>query len=674
MMGGGVGDGRLGSSNEAPSELRIGLIAALMLVAFLVFLLRLFHLQILEGADLANRSQSNSVRTVRIEAPRGEITDREGRVLATSRPAFRVQVIPSDVRYPELTYRVLGELLDRDDGEALPDLREMVGEPRGRRRFQPVVLDGDLSDEQRARVETHRFALPGVVTDLRPRRHYVENERMAHLLGTIGEIDANQLERKEFAGYRAGEVIGKSGLEARLEAHLRGKAGGRNVVVDVAGREIEVIDRVQPVPGGRLVLTLDLDLQRAAETAFEEVEEGKAPKMGALVAIDPRNGDILALLSRPAYDPNAFAGGIDSATWSALTGDEWKPLRNRALAGQYPPGSTYKSFVALAGLEEGILDPQETVFCPGYYRMGRRVYRCWKRGGHGDVDLVAALVGSCDVYFYQLGVTLGVDRMAQYAKRFGLGRETGIALQGEASGLIPTREWKLRARGEEWIKGETVSVAIGQGFNLVTPLQLVMAYGAIANGGTLHRPRIIKELQTWDGELVRREDPSEGEPTGSDPIFLAALRDALAAVVNAPHGTGGRARLPDVVVAGKTGTTQVVSLDLVKDMEDDEIPIRYRDHALFAAFAPAEDAEIAVVVLVEHAGAGGGKVAAPIARRVLARYFEKQRERFEESEGPTVEEAAGPSAGAPELVSLAPSAPSPAISPLPLPPLEQGDH
>lgn len=393
MISSGIGDGRLTSANDPPSELRLPIIALFMVAALVVFVLRLFQLQILEGADLASRSERNSVRTVLLEAPRGDIVDRNGRVLATSRPAYRVQVIPNEVRSPELTFMVLGRLLDRDGVE----LAELVGHPTGRTRFQPVVLDGDLDYETRARVETHRYALPGVVTDMRPRRQYVEGSRAAHLLGMIGEIDSSELTSGNFADYRSGEVIGKYGLEAGLESHLRGRAGGRNIVVDVAGQEIEVIDEIEPVPGGRLVLTLDVDLQRAAEDAFRSEDPTQPDMMGALVAIDPRSGDVLALVSRPTYDPNAFAGGIDPKAWAVLMGDEWNPLRNRALAGQYPPGSTYKAIVAIAGLSEHKIDSHTKVFCPGSYRLGRRVYRCWKKGGHGQVDLVAALRDSCDV-------------------------------------------------------------------------------------------------------------------------------------------------------------------------------------------------------------------------------------------------------------------------------------
>ena len=622
-MPGELRDTRLGAGDVSLADLRIGVVAAGIVLVFSIFVLRLFQLQILEGADLRSRSERNSVRTVVLEAPRGDVLDREGRVLATTRPAYRVQVMPNELRAPRRTFRALGLLLDRDAGE----LRAMVGTPTGRGRFQPVVLAGDLGYDYLVQVESHRFGLAGVVTDIRPRRHYVEIQRAGHLLGSIGEIQPQQLDTTEFSDYRAGEIVGQVGLELRLESHLRGRAGGRNVVVDVAGREIEEIDEVEPVPGGRVVLTIDLDLQRAAEEAFASTDPEEPERMGALVALDPRNGEVLAMVSRPAYDPNAFAGGIDRETWLELMTDEWRPLQNRVLAGHYSPGSTYKTFVAAAALAEGEVDPEEKVYCPGYWRLGRRVYRCWDRGGHGDVNLRQALVHSCDVFFYQLGVKLGIDRLAKYATGFGLGRLTGIELPGEAAGLVPTREWKQRVKREPWIKGETVSVSIGQGANLATPLQLAVAYAAIGNGGILFQPQLVRRLESWDGELVEERAPIERGRVPIPPEALAQVTDALVGVVQDHRGTGGRARVSGLNVAGKTGTTQVVALEMFEDLEEEEIPRRFRDHALFAAFAPAEAPEIAIVVLVEHAGAGGGKVAAPVARKVLARWFEKKLER-----------------------------------------------
>ena len=350
--------------------------------------------------------------------------------------------------------------------------------------------------------------------------------------------------------------------------------------------------------------------------------------MGALIALDPRNGDVLALVSAPSYDANAFAGGVDRKTWQALNLDEWRPLRNRAIAGVYPPGSTYKAIVAAAGLAEGVIDETTEVLCPGHFRLGRRVYRCWKRGGHGIVNLESALTESCDVYFYELGKTLGVETLARYAKLFGLGSSTGIDIRGEVAGLVPTPEWKMRTRGERWIGGETISLSIGQGANLTTPIQLAVAYAAIANGGKIVQPRVVLRRETWDGVVVEETQPViRAENVIAKPI-LEMVKKGLASVVMDPGGTGRRARVSGINVAGKSGTTQVVSLDFVEGLEPEEIPIRYRDHALFVAFAPVESPEIVVAVVVEHAGGGGGAVAAPMVQKVLAKYFEKTEGRL----------------------------------------------
>ncbi|MEE2665620.1 MAG: penicillin-binding protein 2 [Myxococcota bacterium] len=618
MIGGGH-DGRLGGGDEAFLARRVVVLGGLIALVFAIFAARLFQLQVIEGADLSNRSERNRVRTVRLEAQRGWIVDREGRALAASRPAFGVAVIPHELSERERTLRAMAALLERE----VSGLDQRIGKRRGRERFKSVVLDPDLDPDALARVRAHQYALPGVHVDFRPRRHYLNGPQAAHLLGTIGEIGARQLERSEFAGYRAGDVIGQSGLEQRLERHLRGRSGGRNLVVDVQGREVARLDEVLPVPGGRVVLTLDLDLQRVAEEAFRSDDPGEPDKMGALVAVDPRNGDVLALVSKPSYDPNDFAGGVEGAVWSQLTTDRWEPLQNRAVSGQYAPGSTYKAIVALAGLQTGVIDPARTVYCPGSFRLGRRTYRCWMREGHGDVDLAKALEQSCDVYFYTVGLELGIDRLAKFARGFGLGRRTGIGISGESVGIVPDKAWKKQTRKQEWIKGETVSAVIGQGFNLVTPLQLALAYAAIANGGLVYSPRIVERLETWDGRLVER--PPRVEPTrvGIAAANLALVRAALTGVVEAPGGTGWRARVGGMEVAGKTGTTQVVSLSVLEQYEDDEdIPIKYRDHAWFAAFAPADAPEIALAVLVEHGG-GGGRVAAPIAGKVLQAYYDK---------------------------------------------------
>lgn len=610
--------GRLGSGVDASVEERLPLLMIVILLVFLAFIVRLFQLQIIMGEVFAEESDKNSVRLVRLEAPRGDILDREGRMIATTRPAFGLQVLPSDLRNPDLAFRALGQLLEAEAA----GLRAQVGEPRGRARFQPVRLAGDLSYDRLASVESHLYALPGVMTDVRPRRHYVAGDLAAHLLGYLGEIQRQQLETRAYAGYRSGDVIGQSGIEALEQPRLHGRDGGRNVVVDVRGRVVDVLDEEEPVAGGSVTLTVDLDLQQAAEEGFLPEAIGERAKMGSLVAMDVQTGDILALVSKPSYDPNEFAGGVSAATWKALTTDTWRPLQDRAISGQYPPGSTYKAIVAAAALQERVISTGGLVYCPGHFTLGRRTYRCWKKEGHGAMALRDALVQSCDVYFYQAGLKLGIDRLAFFARGFSLGRRTGIPLAGEKSGLVPTAAWKQTRFGEPWGAGETVSASIGQGFNLVTPLQLAVAYAAIANGGRVVQPRLTLSLQDPDGRLVPAPAPEIRSTVPVSEKNLALVRDALTGVVEEPRGTGGRARVLGMRVAGKTGTAQVVHLRHTENLEEEEVPIKYRDHAWFVTFAPADAPQIVVAVLNEHGG-HGGSAAAPIAQRVLARWAEK---------------------------------------------------
>jgi penicillin-binding protein 2 len=615
-----IGVGRLAAGVDSSVGNRLPIVTALIVLAFVIFFVRLFQLQVIQSEDLGNRAKRNSIRTVRLDASRGDILDRFGRELATTRPAFGVQVMPADLRQRERTLTALGSLLDEDPIE----LSERVGTPSGRRRFQPVRLAKDLPYDTRSRVESHLYALPGVFTDVSPRRYYVGGKLGAHVLGYTGEIQSEQLQTRLFADYRAGDWVGQAGIERRYEFSLRGRAGGRNVIVDVAGRVNEVLDEAEAKPGAKLMLTIDRDLQQAAEDAFRPEVIGGPPKRGALVALNPRNGDVLALVSRPSFDPNDFAGGIDRETWKALSSGDALPLQNRAIAGQYPPGSIYKVILAAAGLEDGVVDPQEEVFCPGHFKLGRRTYRCWKRSGHGNMNLHDALVQSCDVYFYQLGLTLGIDRIAFFAGGFNLGRKTGILLGKEAGGLIPTRDWKQRRFSQAWLLGETVSASIGQGFNLTTPIQVAVAYAGIANEGKLFKPRIVLAVQGQEGEFEPGPDPQLLGTVPVSPEHLAILTHALEGVVGEEHGTGARARVPGVRVAGKTGTAQVVGLKHTEDLEDGEIPLKYRDHGWFAAFAPAEAPEIVVVALAEHGG-HGGSAAGPIVQAVMARYFETHK-------------------------------------------------
>jgi penicillin-binding protein 2 len=628
-----------GGGSDPSFDRGLWLFGAAMAAAFAIFLVRLVQLQVVQGDELLQRSQRNSIRTERLTAPRGEIVDRKGRVLATTRPAFHLDVVPSELRDPPHTLNVLARLL----GDEPERLRSSYGEPRGRARFQPLRLSADLDWERLARVESHRHALPGVLTEVRPYRQYPHGALAAHLLGSLGEVSPSQLESERFEDYRPGDVVGKSGVEALLEPYLRGRAGGRNVVVDVAGREVEVLDRIEPRPGSRVVLALDLELQRVAEEALAAAAPPGEPVSGAVVALDPRDGGVLVMASLPAYDPNAFSGRIDVALWRELTSDPMKPLQNRALSGQYPPGSTYKAYVAAALLEEKLRTPRTTVFCPGGFAFGNRTYRCWKRGGHGTVDLLRSLMQSCDVYYYRGGLDLGMDRMAEYVKSFGLGSTTGIGLDGEQPGLVPTTEWKQRRFGQPWLPGETVSASIGQGYNLITPLQLAVSYAALANRGRVLRPRLVLEV-IEPGGVVVPQPPKEIRRVPVSDENLELVREGLHAVVDGAGGTGRRAQVQGVSVAGKTGTAQVVRLEKTAGKTGLAIPRPYRDHAWFASFAPVEEPEIVVAVLVEH-GFGGGANAAPIAQKVMQRWWDDKNGRTPPEPEPAVT-AAAPAAGA----------------------------
>ena len=640
----------LASPTGASLENRIRFAALLVLLIFGGFVVRLFHLQLVEGEALRKRSQSNSVRRVDLDAPRGEVLDREGRVIATWRPSRALRVIPNDLAARERTFAALGQLL----GTASDEFDALVGPTTRAGRFRPVTLVDDLDWDQLARVESHGYALQGVETFERPRRFYPSGPLAAHLLGSIGEIQPKQLDDAAWKSYRQGDVIGQTGIEAQFEPHLRGRIGRRDVVVDAAGREIENLREFPPALGGRVVLALDRDLQEEAEAGFRDRKEGEPARMGAAVAIDVRSGDVLVMTSYPNYDPNVFSTRIDRATWRGLTQDEWKPLRNRAIQNHYPPGSTHKAVMAAAGLAEGVIDRNTTVYCPGHYYFGGRRFGCWKKEGHGTVNVVQALQRSCDVFFYTLGSRLGIDRIAKHASSFGLGALTGIDLPGEAPGIVPSSEWKLRRFHEKWYPGETISASIGQSYNLYTPLQLAVSYAAIANGGHVMKPRITLRLEDRNGATLEEFAPELRQTVTVPDELLAIVREGLTAVVEVPGGTGMRAKVPGVRVAGKTGTVQVVGLDKLRGLKELQVPVRLRDHAWFAAFAPAEAPEIAVAVFVEH-GLHGSSAAAPIAQRIMAKYFQKRGlsplpEAKPSAEPPRVQPApAFPSAPAPVL-------------------------
>jgi penicillin-binding protein 2 len=463
-------------------------------------------------------------------------------------------------------------------------------------------------------VETRRLDLPGVMVDVVIRRNYPYRSLAAHIIGHLGEISQEELEKDLYNNHKAGYLVGKYGIEQSYEVELMGESGGRQIEVNAVGRMMRVLGTVEPTPGNNLFLTLDLELQKAAEEAL-------AGKNGAVVALDPRNGDVLAMVSKPDFDPNLFSRGITPENWKSIIGNPARPLQNRATQGQYPPGSVFKIITALAALEEKVITPDTVFSCSGAFPFGNRDYHCWKKEGHGRPDLKRAIVESCDVYFYQVGLRLGVDRIAKYASAVGLGKSTGYPLGQEKPGLVPTSAWKLKRFRIPWQTGETLSVAIGQGFNLATPLQVACSLSALFNGGRFFQPRVVQSVRSPDGEVLREIPPLAARSLHFTPEHVEFIREALWGVVNAPGGTGSRAKIQGFDVAGKTGTSQVIQ----KREGRGEINLpEFQDHAWFACFAPAPNPEITVVAFVEHGG-GGGAVAAPVARKVMENYFLRKK-------------------------------------------------
>ena len=583
-------------------------------IAFVGLTARLVFLQIVQGERYTYLSENNRIRIKRVPGTRGMIFDREGQLLVDSRPSFDLIFVPEDSgERPENTLKLLAGYLRRDPGELL----KIFEENKNRAAFDELVLGRDIDWPAVVAVETHQLDLPGVSLRARPRRNYSDGPMAAHVLGYLGEINQKQLKNLKDQGYVIGDEIGQYGLERRWEELLRGQSGGQQVEVDALGRRVRVLHEVTDVPGYTVHLTLDRQLQ---ETAYEALKG----KEGTIVALDVNSGAVLALASTPAFDPNTFARGIKSDEWTGLIKDQLRPLSNRATQGQYPPGSTFKIVMSIAGLEEGVIQPESFIQDPGFYSFGNRSFRDWKKGGHGAVNLHKAIVESCDTYFYQLGPKLGVDRIAKWARAFGLGEKTGIALDDERTGTIPDTEWKRKRYRQPWFPGETVSVAIGQGYVTVTPLQLANMIAAVANGGKLYRPYVVNKVESVDGATVREYGPELIRTIELKPDTLKRVRAALADVVSAPGGTGGAARSQVVSIAGKTGTAQVVEMK-GGYVKTEQLAYFNRDHAWFVSYAPVENPQVAIAVLVEHGG-HGGDAAAPMAKKVFEKFIEIQKQ------------------------------------------------
>ena len=581
----------------------------------LVLVARLVYLQIIHQEHYSTLSEENRVNILPIPPSRGLIYDRNGIVLAQNLPSFSLRLVPEHIPDLQLTLTELRSLIAISD----EDIERFHKYRKQKRRFEGIPLRFRLDDEEVARISVNQYRLPGVEIHAELTRHYPLGKLASHAVGYVGRINERELGKLDASNYAATSYIGKVGVERAYEELLHGQVGYQQVESNAQGRILHVLKRTLPTPGKNLFLNLDVQLQRVAEDAMGE-------NSGALVALDPRNGDVLALISTPTYDPNLFVNGLDRKTFKELRDSPDRPLFNRALRGQYPPGSTIKPFLGLAGLELDEIRQADSLNCPGWYMQpgDPRRYRDWKKHGHAKTDLTKAIVESCDVYFYDLSLALGIDRMHEYLSTFGLGQRTGIDVRGELGGILPSREWKLRTYRTVWYPGETLIAGIGQGFMLTTPLQLANITATLSMYGRRTKPSMIRAIQ----------DPADKEhqqisPKPLEPVPVAQLNhwesivNAMQLVVNSPHGTAHRIsyRLP-YSIAGKTGTAQVFGIKEDEEYKEEEVSKKLRDHALFIGFAPVEDPQIAVAIIVENGG-HGGSVAAPVVRKVMDQYLVK---------------------------------------------------
>jgi len=588
---------------------RLARIAFCVAGTFCLIFIRLFYLQVINGEELRRLSENNCIRLQSTDPSRGMIFDRNGIRLVDNRPSFDLNIVLKDAKPVEQTVKKLSKYINVPESELLSKIENNKTVSS----YKPILLKKDIGRDALAAIEVRKFDLPGVIVDVKPRRHYLERQTAAHLIGYLSEINADELNSGEYPGYTVGDYIGKFGIEKIFESFLQGKRGGRQVEVNVMGQVVRNLKTVDPQPGQNLYLTIDLRVQKKAEALLEGVA-------GAVVAMDPQTGQILALASSPSFDQNIFVDGMSHEQWDALVSNPLRPLENKVIHGEYPPASTFKIITAIAALEEGVIDKDTTFYCPGYYKYGNRVYRCWRAAGHDSVNVIKALAESCDVYFYQVGQKLGIDRLSMYAVASGLGSPTGIDLDHEAAGLIPTAEWKKRRTGVAWQGGETLSVAIGQGYDLATPLQMLVFTSAVANGGEMYKPLILKSVYSPEGSVILE---SKKQLAGKLPVSkktLKIIKEGLWNVVNNKKGTAWIAHVEGFDISGKTGTAQVVGRSKERGLSEEELSHRLKSHAWFVAYAPSVDPQIAVSVIVEH-GSHGSSTAAPIARDVIKTYF-----------------------------------------------------
>lgn len=592
------------------------LVAAIICLLLLcALLLRLAWLQIVDYAHFADLSEHNRIRLMELPPTRGLIYDRNGVILAENKPTFHLEIIPEQVEDMEATLQGLGEIVSLSESE-IERFKEQL---RVRRSFQRISLRSHLNEDEVARLAVNRHRFPGVDINARLSRYYPQGKHAAHAVGYVGRISESELAVINEGNYRGTTHIGKTGLEKYYEGELHGQVGRQKVEVNAQGRVLRVIEKVPAVRGNDLVLNLDIELQRIAEESLGDLA-------GAVIAIEPHNGAVVVFVSKPGFDPNLFVHGISHKDYNAMQHHAYKPLFNRAIFGQYPPGSTFKPFIGLAGIEQRRFGPAESIYCKGHYLLPdddtERKYRDWKKQGHGTVDLTDAIEQSCDVYFYELAYRMGIEAMHDFLAKFGFGEETGIDLLGERKGLLPSAEWKKQKQGKVWYPGETLIAGIGQGYMLSTPVQLAVATAALASRGEKIVPRLLKEVHLSEDDTVKIREPSRTMIELQKDKHWDIIFNAMKKVV---HGTFGTARATGwgmkFKMAGKTGTAQVFGIAQDEEYDEETVAKKLRDHGLFIGFGPVEDPVLAVAVVAENGEHGSAM--APIAKKLIQRYMEK---------------------------------------------------
>ena len=597
-------------------QLRVGFAGVVVLAAFALLFLRFFHLQILQHDTYAAKAEDNRISIVPIAPNRGLVLDRNAVVLARNYSAYTLEIFPAKVKDLERTITDLGEVVEVQAKDR-NRFRKLLAEMRN---AESLPIRTRLTDEEVARFAAHRYRFTGVDIKARLFRQYPHGDLAAHVVGYIGRINPKDQENLEELGveanYRGTDFIGKAGLEASYQQELHGTTGFEQVEIDAAGRGIRTLARTPAQAGNNVTLTLDIKLQEVAEKVFGE-------RRGALVALEPSSGGVLAFVSKPGFDPNLFVDGIDPQSWAELNNSPDRPLNNRAIAGLYPPGSTFKPYMALAALELGKRTPKSAIHDPGYFEFGGRRFRDSKAGGNGYVDLYKSIVVSSDTYYYQVANDLGIDAISGFMGKFGFGAKSGIDLEGEATGVLPSQEWKQkrfrRPEQQKWYAGETISIGIGQGYNAYTPMQLALAVATLAANGEMYRPHLVSHVDNLRTGERRHVEPTLARRVALKPENVEFVKRAMAGVNK--EGTGARSFAnAQYTSGGKTGTAQVIGMKQGEKYDERKVAERHRDHSLFIVFAPVESPRIALAVLVENGGFGA-RTAAPIARAVLDYYL-----------------------------------------------------